>query len=246
MLKAKDFFPLSQLFRTFFFVFLPISLNSFVWSDTPSWPVWKEETFQELPKIPGWCTREKAEKIMDFLYQTKPKRCIEIGTFAGSTTYPIARSLQYLGKGTVWTIDAWDRKKAIDGFSSDDKNFIWWSTVDIEGCFRQFFDLVARKRLHRWCHVIRSTSQEAISSFPDESIDFIYIDGSPSSKESFHDAILAYRKVKQGGYIWLNDAHCASRLDSVVYLMGRCMWLQQFSLSNQSVVFKKVRTSFRL
>jgi predicted O-methyltransferase YrrM len=216
-----------------------VFFNSCVWSKTVSWTAWKEETFQALPKIPGWCSREKANKIMDFLYQTQPKQCVEIGAFCGSTTYPIVRSIQYLGRGRVWTIDAWDTQKAVEGLDPHDPNFVWWTKVDMKSCYHQLLSLISQKGLTKWCRVTRANSQDALATFPDGSIDFIYIDGSSSSGPSLRDVTLSYRKVKRGGYIWLNDSHYISRLGSVAYLMERCTWLREVSLTNQSIVFKK-------
>jgi hypothetical protein len=214
-------------------------LSAFALGDAVTWNAWKEETLEELPSIPGWCSREKASKIMDFLYKVRPKQCVEIGAFCGSTTYPMVRSLQYLRMGKLWAIDAWDYQKAIEGLDPHSPDAIWWSKVDMKACFSAIHNLIARKQLTKWCRIVQSTSQKVLSSFPDESIDFIYIDGSFSSESALHDAILSYRKAKKGGYIWLNDSHCAPKLESVAYLMERCSWIQEYSLSNQSIVFKK-------
>ena len=204
-----------------------------------SWTAWKKETLRELPKIPGWCSQEKAELIMNLMYTTQPKKCIEIGTFGGSTTYPIARSLQYLNKGLVYTVDAWDSKKAAEAFDPHDANFAWWSSVDMKSCFHQFLSLIDKKGLKKWCQVLPMTSYEALSSFSDASVDLIYIDGSLSPDESLSDATLSCRKIRQGGYIWLNDANREERLKAVAYLMERCTWIREYSLSNQMLLFRK-------
>ena len=218
---------------------LLIASGSFLWSRPSSWTEWKKETLCDLSTIPGWCSKEKAEKIMDFLHRVKPKRCVEIGACGGSTTYPIARSLQYSRKGVVWAVDAWDRKIAAEGFDSHDPGFSWWMKEDMNDLYRHFLGLIERKKLSSYCRVLRLTSQAALKTFPDESLDFVYLDGSASEEMSLLDASLSYRKVRRGGYIWLNDSHCESKLGAVAYLMERCEWLEKYSLSNRSIVFKK-------
>ena len=216
----------------------PIFLSA-VGEQPASWSTWKEETIHELPRISGWCSREKAEKIMEFLYQARPMTCVEIGTFGGATTYPIVRSLQYLGKGSVWAVDAWDTQKALEGLIPGSQAYIWWSKIDMNGLLGECRALLAYNGLSRRCHIVQSSSQAFLSSLHDDSIDFIYLDGTASSEGCLNDALLSCCKVKKGGYIWLNDSNLDTRLDAVAYLMDHCTWIEEYSLTNRSVLFQK-------
>jgi hypothetical protein len=204
------------------------------------WNSWKLETVQELPKIVGWCTAERAKAIMEFMYKERPLICVEIGAFGGSTTFPIARSIQFIGRGKVWAIDAWDAQRAAGAFSHDSPDFTWWSQVDMHRCYLEFSRLMSQKSLKNCCCcAIRKPSQDAVHLFSDESIDFLYLDGDSSEEGSLRDVLLYFPKVKTGGFIWINDADYDSKRESVAYLMDRCEWIKEFSISNTSILLKK-------
>jgi hypothetical protein len=204
-----------------------------------SWEVYKQETIQGLPQIPGWCTKEKAELLMNMIYETQPSICVEIGAFGGSTTYPIARALHFTGRGILYAIDAWDNQAAIEGFEQNDPNISWWSNLDLNEIYSQFVSLLTRKQLMKFCRPIPLRSEMALLLFSDESIDFLYIDGNFSSGGAFQDVLLYFPKVKKGGYIWLNDSDCESKNKAVAFLMKNCEWLKKKSLGKSFIVFKK-------
>lgn len=203
------------------------------------WTLYKEETFRQMPQFVGWCTKEKAEKIMDFLYETKPKQGVEIGTFGGSTTFPIACALKFLHSGKLYTIDAWDRQLAVEGLSAGDPNISYWNTLDLPSIKKRFEVLLSLKRLLKWVRVISSPSEKAVSSFLDESLDFVYIDGNFSSEGSLKDVMLYFPKVKKGGYIWLNDADNDLKIEAVSFLMNRCTWIREKSLQNRCILLRR-------
>ena len=89
---------LNEIFHLLHHFFLVSSLNA----STPTWEGYKHHVLEHQKKIPGWCTLEKADKLMQLIYDTQPKICIEIGVFGGSSIYPTASALKYLGAGTVY------------------------------------------------------------------------------------------------------------------------------------------------
>lgn len=204
-----------------------------------SWTKYKEETFQELPQFIGWCTKEKAEKLMDFMYEKKPKMCVEIGTFGGSTTFPMIRAIRFLGNGILYAIDAWDNKEAVEGLNNQDANRTWWSSVNLKEIQNNFFFLLTRKGLKKWCQPLVLSSEKALAAFSDESLDMIYIDGNFSPSGTMRDVLMSLKKVKKGGYIWLNDSHVEDKLSAVSLLMKTCEWLPNYSLRNCCIVFQK-------
>jgi hypothetical protein len=222
----------------FLFLFYLLSTVS-LFCAALSWEQYKQETIQELPTIPGWCTKEKAELLMDLIYETQPNICIEIGAFGGSTTYPLARALQFNGQGILYTIDAWDNQTAIKGLERNDPNTSWWSNLDMKAIYCQFVSLLSRKQLTNFCRPIPVSSENAISIFSNESIDFLYIDGNFSNLGALQDVLLYFPKVKMGGYICLNDSDCESKNKALAHLMKNCQWLKAKSLGKSCIVFKK-------
>lgn len=55
------------------------------------------------------------------------------------------------------------------------------------------------------CHIIRKTSMEATDDIPDESLDFVYIDGNHSIPYIIEDIYEWNKKVKKGGIISGHD-----------------------------------------
>lgn len=176
---------------------------------------------------------------MDFVFEFQPEICVEIGTFGGSTTYPLASALEFLGQGKLYAIDAWENHAAIEGLEENDPNLEWWKNLDLVGIRQRFFQFLILKKLRAWCHPIALLSQEAVSSFADESIDLLYIDGNFSEEGSLRDVLFYFPKVKKGGFIWLNDANVATKKKSVIFLMDNSQWLKKWSLKNSCIVFQK-------
>lgn len=206
-------------------------------ASSPTWETHVELVKQKLPSLPGWCSKEKAEVLMNFIHRTKPKVCVEIGSFGGSTTYPIASALSFSNEGVLYAIDAWDNQAAIDGLAVNDPNIEWWSSLDMDAIYHQF--IISMKPLNKWHRVIRQPSVDAVDQFLDESIDFLYIDGNFSVLGSFLDAVLYYPKVKKGGYIWVNDADNHYKHHAVIFLMESSNWIKEESVKNKCIVFQK-------
>lgn len=228
--------------KIFFYFVLFACSTFFLNANDSSWESFKYEIFQELPLITGWCDKEKAEKLMDFIYESKPAICVEIGTFGGSTTYPIARALQYCGQGVLYTIDAWDNKACVEGLDPSDSNYSTWSNLNLNDIREQFILLLFRKELINWCYPIYMRSEQSDVLFEDNSIDFLYIDGNFSKQGTMQDVIAYYPKVKDGGYIWINDADTIAKNKSVAFLMKNCIWIKEKSLGKRCVLFKKKNT----
>ncbi|NGX37502.1 MAG: hypothetical protein K1000chlam2_00658 [Chlamydiae bacterium] len=203
------------------------------------WEPYKEVTFHVLATIPGWCSKEKAEILMDFIHETKPDVCVEIGAFGGSTSFPIASALRFNNQGILYAIDAWDNQAAIEGLDANDPNLAWWVSLDMGSIYKQFVDKMTARKLNTWYRPISKRSEQAVNLFSDGVIDLLYIDGNFSSQGSLQDTVLYFSKVKKGGYIWLNDSHSPSKLESVIYLMENATWLPEKSIKNRCIVFRK-------
>ncbi len=225
---------------------VPFSMSA---SDTASnlfgqkeaWEKYKKDTLDEQPQIYGWCSLEKAEKLMEFIYKEKPKTCVEIGVLGGSVTYPIAKSLSFLKKGTVYAIDAWDNEAAIERVEVSEV-IQWWKAVNLEEIYQGFCKLISTKDLGNYCLPIRKRSSEALKSFADGSIDMLYVDGNISEQGSLEDVQLYLPKVKEGGYIWLNDADIPDRVLATAFLMNNCTWIKEQSLGKNCVLFQKKKS----
>src|SRR3989344_2401302 len=59
----------------------------------------------------SWCSKEKINLLMDLVYLTKPKVCVEVGAFTGSSVLPVAVTLRLLQSGEIYAIDAWSNQE---------------------------------------------------------------------------------------------------------------------------------------
>ena len=210
-----------------------------------NWDKYKQETLSELPSLLGWYEPMKAEKIMEFMRETQPKTCVEIGAFGGAMTFPIARTLLFLKQGTMAAIDAWDTSTAVEGLE-DVKSIQCWKDINMDAIHQKFLELISKKMLGTCCVPIRTRSQDAAVLFADESIDFLYIDGNNSRSGSLKDAMLYLPKVKTGGFIWLNNADLLEKNQAVAYLMANCKWIKEKSIGINFTLFQKISDSKKL
>lgn len=204
-----------------------------------AWMSFKNATVSEMKTVPGWCSTEKALLMMDIIKENKCQCCVEIGVFSGMSLLPMAKALQYNRSGKVFALDAWNPLEAIKGFSSSDPNYLWWSQLDFNYFYKQTLLLIYKNGLNKFCSIIKQPSQDATCLFADETIDFIHLDGNHNEEFSFQDVTNYFPKVKDGGYILLNDPNWLSMRLSLVFLLERADLISPFSSSATYFLFRK-------
>jgi len=183
----------------------------------------KKQVCQVLPNLHGWCTKEKAQHFIDLALEVKPTTYVEIGVFGGSSIFPVASTLKYLGKGTLIAIDPWDKFEAIRYYNpeTEEAHLVWWGKINFDYIYSSYINMLRRYALEEYCTTLRMTSAEAISKIPD-AIDILYIDGSPSEEVSTQDAALYLPKVRSQGYIWINDCLSVNKQSALDLLLEAC------------------------
>jgi len=195
--------------------------------------------YQEEKYILGWCSREKAEKLMDLIFDTHPKICVEIGVFGGSSIYPTVSALKYLNEGVVYAIDPWSKEECLKGYTPGDPNYVWWSNLNIEGIYQAFQTMLKRFDLVPFCKTLRMSSEQAVLYFQDGSIDILHIDGNHTQEVALADVKMFLPKVKKGGYIWFDDVNWSSTNKAVKYLTENCTFEEARSTSS-CFLFRKL------
>lgn len=199
----------------------------------------KSRVFQYLQN--SWCTKEKANLLIDLIVLTSPDVCVEIGSFTGSTALPILKSLQYCGSGKLYAIDAWSCSEAIRGLPSSDINTRWWGTLDMVSIKAQFSNLLNAWSLNEYCRVMPMTSESAASGF--SFIDFLHLDGNFSEEGALLDSKLYVPKVTSGGYILLSNVHIMiakkpSKMKALTVLLDYCEVICEID-NGQTLLFRK-------
>lgn len=124
------------------------------------------------------------EELPQFFIDMGFKVGVEIGTFRGEFTEKFCKS----GLNIV-TIDPWI---AYSEAKQQRQNLLYKE---------------AKQRLAKYenCKIIRKTSMEAVDGFPDNSLDFVYIDGNHEFRFIAEDLVEWTKKVRQGGIISGDD-----------------------------------------
>ena len=195
----------------------------------------------ELPKISGWCSPAKADKLISTVLEHRVKVAVEIGVFAGSSLLMIAMALKHQGDGVVYGIDPWTHTAALEEMQ-EHANRDWWQKVDLENIYQECLRHIRQLDLAFHCQLCRERSDEALHRFADVSIDLLHIDGNHSELRSFADAQLYLPKVKPGGIIFFDDLHWteAGRVTTsraVEYLRSTC---RQLNVVSDCAILQKV------
>jgi len=210
----------------------------------------KRRTLIVMNRFDGWCPKDKAAAMMDLIIATKPKVCVEIGVFGGSSVYPSLIALrhnQIRGQGgnqngILYAIDPWKNDEAVKNYDPLDENAIWWSRVNLQEILSKFVANLHREQLSDLCIILHKTSEAAISEIPSE-IDILHIDGNHSEEASVLDVNLYLPKVKEGGYIWFDDISWATTKKAISLLLEKCDILYQHQDDKCSFALFRKRVS---
>jgi predicted O-methyltransferase YrrM len=165
----------------------------------------KERVAQALPGMHGWCSKEKAMRMIDLVLEVKPELCVDIGVFGGRSLMPVASALKFLDHGMVVGIDPWNKEEAVR-FCDPEKeqsHIQWWSRINFDQLYNGYIGMLSQYQLEDHVVTLRATSE--LASYAIGEIDIVHIDGNHSETLSNLDVQLYLPKVKQGGYIWFND-----------------------------------------
>ena len=215
--------------------------SSLLFCNTP-WESYKQDGLQHQHLIAGWCSREKAEKMMDLILETQTTICVEIGVFGGASIYPTALALNYRGAGVVYAIDPWATAECTKGYEPDHPNYHWWNQVNLEQVFQGFKHMLNAFSLNPYCHILRMTALEALSTFEDNSIDILHIDGNHTEASALADIQLYFPKVKSGGYIWFDDANWPTTQKGLAFLLNNDEVVKEKTIEGEGtccVLFRK-------
>lgn len=156
---------------------------------------------RELPKMPGWCTVEKAKRMAEL--STGASLCVELGVFGGRGLAAMALALAKQGFGRADGIDPYSASAALEGVNSPE-NDEWWSKLDYSEISRVAQLSLCELGLYHCSRIIRLTSKEAVEFYGDHVIDVLHQDSNHSEQISRQEVELWAPKMESGG-IWISD-----------------------------------------
>jgi hypothetical protein len=132
-------------------------------------------------------------ELPDFFRQQGYKVGAEIGVYKGEFTEQLCKAGL-----KVYAIDPWITYKNYRKHPQE---------LD----YNELYEMTKSKLTSYQCEIIKKTSMEALEDFPDNSLDFVYIDGNHSIPYITQDIYEWCRKVRPGGVIsghdYFNDSH---------------------------------------
>lgn len=160
-----------------------------------------------VPRLQGWCPKEKALHLMNLINTYRPATIVEIGVFGGRSLLPIVITAEALKlPGSVYGVDPWQPTNSLEGMA-EPENREWWSKLDHEAIFQKYcsdcLTYLTPKEIDR-LKTMRMTSAQALEHFEDGSIDLLHQDGNHSESVCLPEVLAWYPKLKPGS-VWVFD-----------------------------------------
>jgi predicted O-methyltransferase YrrM len=133
------------------------------------------------------------------LFDIRDKNIIEVGCFEGRSTVWFSELLINTPNSRYFCIDTWKGGEEVKRLNLDfDMNLVYenfQNNIKHLSCFDQIT-------------VFRGNSESCLSSIASvlyKKIDFIYLDGSHTQRDTLVDLVLSLTLIKQGGLILIDD-----------------------------------------
>lgn len=185
----------------------------------------KQVALRSMDHLEGWCSKEKASVMIDFVMMLNAKTVVEIGVFGGKSLIPMAFAVKELGyHGKVYGIDPWSPDASMQGMDGVNKS--WWGNLNHDMILHQLKNKISHFGLSHHIVLIRNTS-EAAPTIPN--IDILHIDGNHSDDSSMIDVTKWVPQVRKGGLIFFDDITWSNGGKAVSWLDENCVRLIEFA-----------------
>jgi predicted O-methyltransferase YrrM len=136
-----------------------------------------------------------ADNWFQFVTQTdQPIRYLEIGAFYGANLLSVASTYAKHDDSTLVAIDPWTDYSDYPEYKGQQ-----------EMIYDTFQSNISNSDHKHKITVKRGYSNELTPTLEDNSFDIIYIDGNHEPEYVLEDGVLAFRKLKVGGYLIFDD-----------------------------------------
>lgn len=167
--------------------------------------------------------------VYDLVRNLKPKVIVELGTYVGVSFFTMCQAVKDEHLDT--------KLHAVDTWKGDEQTGFYKESI-----FDLFCEL--KRSYYNDLNIVlhRKTFDQALKEIPDDSIDFLHIDGLHTYKAVKHDFTAWSKKVKKDGVIFLHDTH-EKRDDFGVYklweeIKGKNMTIEFSHAHGLGVLFK--------
>jgi predicted O-methyltransferase YrrM len=127
-------------------------------------------------------------------FKSRPIQYLEIGAFHGANLLSFAQTFGTHPETKLHCIDPWEDHEEYSEYKGQQ-----------EGNFKIFKDVLRTNNLEEKTIIHRGYSNQQIPLLEDNYFDIIYIDGNHNPENVLEDAVLSFRKLKQGGFLIFDD-----------------------------------------
>jgi len=193
----------------------------------------------DYENIEGWCSVEKANKIIELVKTSNPGLIVELGVFGG-------RSLLAFGLGcktnnlktVVIGIDAWSTDASLEG-KNDVSNDEWWSKIDYKSMENYTQNIMKKYDVNDIVKLWKEKSVDVANRFKINSIDILHQDSNHSEEVSMKEVEVYADKIKSGGFWVFDDANWETTKKAQNLLISKGFYEVYSEPSNSWKIFRK-------
>ena len=127
-------------------------------------------------------------------FNSRPIKYLEIGTLYGANLITVSQTYGLHTESELHCVDPWEDYDAYDEYKGEQPNIYETFQRNIDR-----FGIRGKIREHR------GYSHKVVQEFDDGFFDLIYVDGNHEPEYVLEDAVLCFRKLKQGGIMIFDD-----------------------------------------
>lgn len=160
------------------------------------------------PMLRGWSGKvERPHRMAQLILNERPKTVVEIGVFGGQSLVPMAMALKALRSGKIYGIDPFNLDVILSQMAGLDCEEMWLKQ-NMETVRNDTIKVIDALGLRHHVVLILAESKDCSTLF--DSIDILHIDGAHTEEGALLDVNLYAKRVRQGGWVWLDDTHFPS------------------------------------
>lgn len=127
-------------------------------------------------------------------FKYKPIVYLEIGTFYGANVISVAKTYGAHPESRLYCVDPWEDYSDYTEYEGQQN-----------GIYSTFMRNMETSGIRDKVTICRGYSHTEVVKFPDNMFDMIYIDGNHEPEYVLEDAVVCFRKLKQGGIMIFDD-----------------------------------------
>jgi len=166
-------------------------------------------TTPPVQSLPGWCTPEKARRLVELVLAERPINCVELGVFGGRSFIPIALALKHNGCGFIDGIDPYTVDAANEGLN-DRANVEYWSRMPMQEIGKGAQKAIEEFGVEGVATLTWKRSHDVVADYADGSLDLLHQDSNHSEEVSVAEVRAWLPKLRAGGWWVFDDSDWAT------------------------------------